>query len=91
MPFLNSNLVKPARSSGRRIELMGTAFRCLVVRFGGPSMEARAINPGRTDLDTFAWYTGRLVVGVFEDEMAGGPIDCIEVIGPRASLGGEAA
>ena len=48
-------------------------------------------HPGRTDLDTFAWYTGRLVVGVFDDEMAGGPIDCIEVIGPRASLGGEAA
>ena len=48
-------------------------------------------HPGRTDLDTFAWYTGRLVVGVFDDEMAGGPIDCIEVIGPRASLDGEAA
>ena len=27
-------------------------------------------HPGRTDLDTFAWYTGRLVVGVFDDEMA---------------------
>src|SRR6267154_6731291 len=26
-------------------------------------------HPGRTDLDTFAWYTGRLAVGVFNDEM----------------------
>jgi serine/threonine protein phosphatase 1 len=38
----------------------------------------------RTDLDTFAWYTGRLVVGVFDDDSPGGPIDFIEVNGPRA-------
>lgn len=37
---------------------------------------------GRTDLDTFAWHTGRLVVGVFDDDVPGGPIDTIEVIGP---------
>jgi serine/threonine protein phosphatase 1 len=37
---------------------------------------------GRTDLDTFAWYTGRLVIGVFNDDVAGGPIDLIEVKGP---------
>lgn len=36
----------------------------------------------RTDLDTFAWFTGRLVVGVFDDDKAGGPIDLIEVRGP---------
>lgn len=36
---------------------------------------------GRTDLDTFAWYTGRLVVGVFDDDKAGGPVELIEVIG----------
>lgn len=34
----------------------------------------------RTDLDTFAWATGRLVVGVFDDEKPGGPIDQIEII-----------
>lgn len=33
----------------------------------------------RTNLDTFAWYTGRLVVGVFDDDKPGGPIDTIEV------------
>lgn len=38
---------------------------------------------GRTDLDTFAWYTGRLVVGVFDEDKAGGPIDFIEVTGER--------
>lgn len=40
---------------------------------------------GRTNLDTFAWYTGRLVVGVFDDDVAGGPIDFIEIIGPPAT------
>lgn len=35
---------------------------------------------GRIDLDTFAWATGRLVVGVFDDTQ-GAPIDLIEVKG----------
>lgn len=34
---------------------------------------------GRTDLDTFAWATGRIVVGVFDDDAPGGPVDLIEV------------
>ncbi|MFC5067302.1 metallophosphoesterase family protein [Flaviflagellibacter deserti] len=34
---------------------------------------------GRTNLDTLAWKSGRLVVGVFEDVLAGGPISLIEV------------
>lgn len=34
---------------------------------------------GRTDLDTFAWATGRLVIGVFDDDTPGGPVDLIEV------------
>lgn len=33
----------------------------------------------RTNLDTLAWRTGRLVIGVFDDDIAGGPIDMIEV------------
>ncbi|KAB2679991.1 metallophosphoesterase [Brucella pseudintermedia] len=37
---------------------------------------------GRTDLDTFAWYTGRLVVGVFDDNKPGGPVSAIEIKGP---------
>jgi serine/threonine protein phosphatase 1 len=41
---------------------------------------------GRTDLDTFAWATGRIVIGVFDDDIAGGPVDLIEVKGdPHAS------
>jgi serine/threonine protein phosphatase 1 len=35
----------------------------------------------RTNLDTFAWATGRLVVGVFDDDMPGGPVDLIEIKG----------
>jgi serine/threonine protein phosphatase 1 len=41
----------------------------------GPILLAR-----RTDLDTGAVFTGRLVVGVFEDGAAGGPVDLIECI-----------
>ena len=36
---------------------------------------------GRTNLDTQAWYTGRLVIGVFDDGVAGGPVSLIEVHG----------
>jgi serine/threonine protein phosphatase 1 len=36
---------------------------------------------GRTNLDTLAWYTGRLVVGVFNDDVAGGPVSLLEVRG----------
>jgi serine/threonine protein phosphatase 1 len=37
--------------------------------------------PGRTNLDTGAVFTGRLVVGVFDDDTPGGPIEIIEVRG----------
>ena len=40
------------------------------------------LHEGRSDFDTFAWYTGRLVVGVFDDDVAGGPISTIEIKGP---------
>jgi serine/threonine protein phosphatase 1 len=32
---------------------------------------------GRTNLDTLAWRTGRLVIGVFDDDRCGGPVDFI--------------
>jgi serine/threonine protein phosphatase 1 len=35
----------------------------------------------RTNLDTFAWYTGRLAIGVFDDAAPGGPIEVLEVHG----------
>lgn len=35
----------------------------------------------RTNLDTFAWYTGRLVIGVFDDDTPGGPIEILETQG----------
>jgi serine/threonine protein phosphatase 1 len=34
---------------------------------------------GRTDLDTLAWATGRLVIGVFDDDKEGGPVDFITI------------
>lgn len=40
---------------------------------------------GRTNLDTLAWRTGRLTVGVFDDDKPGGPVDFIVVRGPPAS------
>jgi serine/threonine protein phosphatase 1 len=39
---------------------------------------------GRSNLDTLAWRTGRLTVGIFDDDKAGGPIDFIEVRGAPA-------
>lgn len=37
---------------------------------------------GRTNLDAGAWRTGRLVTGVFDDALPGGPVDFIVVHGP---------
>lgn len=42
------------------------------------------LNADRSDFDTLAWYTGRLVVGVFDDDVAGGPVATIEIVGPTA-------
>lgn len=39
---------------------------------------------GRTNLDTLAWRTGRLTIGIFDDDRPGGPVDFIVVKGaPR--------
>jgi serine/threonine protein phosphatase 1 len=37
---------------------------------------------GRSNLDTAAWRTGRLTVGIFDDDRPGGPVDFIVVKGP---------
>lgn len=34
---------------------------------------------GRSNFDTWAYYTGRLVIGVFDDMKPGGPVDSIEI------------
>jgi calcineurin-like phosphoesterase family protein len=39
---------------------------------------------GRTNLDTKAWKTGRLMIAVFHDERAGGPVEFLAVNGPPA-------
>jgi len=39
---------------------------------------------GRTNLDTLAWRTGRLTIGIFDDARPGGPVDLIVVRGPSA-------
>jgi serine/threonine protein phosphatase 1 len=36
---------------------------------------------GRTNLDTAAWRTGRLVIGIFDDDRPGGPVDFIVIKG----------
>ena len=40
---------------------------------------------GRTNLDTLAWRTGRLTIGVFDDDRPGGPIDLIIIKGAPAA------
>jgi serine/threonine protein phosphatase 1 len=41
---------------------------------------------GRSNLDTAAWRTGRLTVGVFDDDKPGGPVDLIVVRGAETGL-----
>ena len=53
-----------------------------VVHGHHPFRDGPKLLRGRTDLDTLAWQTGRLVIGVFEDEQPGGPTELIEVKGP---------
>ena len=38
----------------------------------------------RTNLDTAAWKTGRLTIGVFDDDRPGGPIDLVVIKGAPA-------
>ena len=40
---------------------------------------------GRTNLDTLAWRTGRLTIGIFDDDRPGGPIDLIVIKGAPAA------
>jgi serine/threonine protein phosphatase 1 len=48
-------------------------------------MSAHAHGPifkkNRTNLDTLAWYTGRLAIGVFDDATPGEPIEVFEING----------
>jgi serine/threonine protein phosphatase 1 len=46
--------------------------------------EGPLLYEGRTNLDTLAWRTGRLVIGVFDGDRAGGPVDFIVVKGAAA-------
>ena len=46
--------------------------------------EGPLLYEGRTNLDTLAWRTGRLVIGVFDDDRPGGPVDFIVIRGSPA-------
>ena len=65
-----------------------------VVHGHDPFEDGPVILAHRTNLDTLAWFTGRLVAGVFNDDLPGGPIDLIEVLRSdhkaclRRSMGG---
>lgn len=47
--------------------------------------EGPLLYEGRTNLDTLAWRTGRLTIGVFDNDRPGGPIDFIVVKGAPAA------
>src|SRR5579872_3803250 len=47
--------------------------------------EGPLLYEGRTNLDTLAWRTGRLTIGVFDDDRPGGPIDLIVIEGAPAA------
>lgn len=42
-------------------------------------VEGPIVTKGRTNLDTMAWKTGRLAVGVFDDEISGAAVEILEV------------
>jgi serine/threonine protein phosphatase 1 len=42
------------------------------------------VTRGRSNLDGMAWKTGRLVIGVFDDDRPGGPIEVLTVTGAPA-------
>lgn len=44
--------------------------------------KAPVITRGKTNLDGLAWKTGRLIIGVFDDEQPGGAVGYLEVVGP---------
>ncbi|MEI9925806.1 MAG: serine/threonine protein phosphatase [Bradyrhizobium sp.] len=46
--------------------------------------EGPLLYEGRTNLDTLAWRTGRLTIGVFDDDRPGGPVDFVVVRGSPA-------
>ena len=46
---------------------------------------APIVTKGKTNLDGLAWKTGRLVIGVFEDERPGGASEFLEAIGPEGA------
>jgi serine/threonine protein phosphatase 1 len=48
--------------------------------------EGPLLYEGRSNLDTLAWRTGRLVIGIFDDSRAGGPQDLIEIKGSPAGF-----
>jgi serine/threonine protein phosphatase 1 len=50
-----------------------------VVHGHDAKLEGPILTKGRTNLDTWAWKTGRLVVGVFDDDVPGGPVEILEI------------
>ena len=38
------------------------------------------LGKGRANLDTLAWATGRLAIGVFDDDRPGGPTEILEIV-----------
>lgn len=43
------------------------------------------LKKGRTNLDTGAYHYGRMYVGVFDDDLPGGPIELLNILGPEIS------
>lgn len=50
-----------------------------VVHGHTPMQDGPELYLSRTNLDTGGFFTGRMVVGVFDDDKPGGPVDLIEV------------
>src|SRR6516164_9003965 len=73
----------PKTSYGKSIRTMTTAATASATSYTG----IISMHMGRSSRTTgptlirFAWYTGRLAIGVFDDATPGGPIEVLEVNG----------
>jgi serine/threonine protein phosphatase 1 len=47
---------------------------------------APIVTAGKTNLDGLAWKTGRLVIGVFDDDRPGGASEFLEIVGAEDLL-----
>ncbi len=76
-----SRVSRPFFGSDIPMDLLWVTVRRHVVHGHHANPKAPIVTDGKTNLDGLAWMTGRLVVGVFDDDRPGGASEFLEIIG----------